>query len=306
MIQQFDEQLTLGIHQMAERSNAFEKLVIYGGLVPYELYVLPGMAAAIIYAMVYRHTASLRFHVIPHVFAYSLVGLLKHVVLRGRPGCFGPSKMVESFEMRRKCGGSPRKAWKERHGFAYLSFPSGHACVAWSVLMGLLLFLWDSSETKWTSDETRTLALRGVLLFLAMIIVDMCYGRKNTKPLAALLTTCLLLVVTAPDLNDASTSRVVQSIAIGIALLTALHRIAKGYHHVLDSIAGMILGASVGYLVYHMVGTPDAEDFLTGPLGLATRGIVTLVACVYIVYFVRHTLSCKDKCTLDKLAGLEH
>lgn len=57
------------------------------GLVPYELYVLPGMFIALITMLVYNTFDPVQLHLLPHWFAYSMGQYIKMHFKQKRPGC---------------------------------------------------------------------------------------------------------------------------------------------------------------------------------------------------------------------------
>ena len=181
------------------------------------------------------------------------------------------------------------------------------------MLAGLVLYLNDSSETKWTSRETKMISL---VAAVSMVLLSILAGVRRSGGLRERLRSCLPTAVLAVllfglfavglDLNHPSGAVAVQVVAIGVAILVALHRIAKGYHHVFDSLAGMLLGAAIGYTVYHMSVEPLDSQAMDSPLGIASRSIISLLSVSYLLYFVLHELECAKGCTLSKLAGLEH
>lgn len=307
--------------------HLFDAAVVYLGLIPYELYVLPGMMVAIMYAMFKDHAASLRFHVLPHVTAFSIVGLLKAVVRRGRPGCYGPEGMVRDFEMAAKCkrDGAGIPPWSKRKGFGTVSFPSGHACVAWSVMMGLVLYLTDENQSKWSAEESkevlRAVGLACLAFAAAMFVVAMAKGRKlrpSALAFAYMAAIAAFFVVVGTygdgiDFNETVPQTVVIALGVTVAMFVSLHRIAKGYHHLFDSIAGAILGAAIGMTVYTMWPEPTGLD----PAGwkLAVDGgkgpakyLIGSFAVVYCGYFFAMEMNCIDEggCDLRALAKQEH
>lgn len=314
--------------------SAFDALVTYGGLIPYELYVLPGMAVAILYAMLKKHPSSLRFHVLPHVFAFSLVGLIKMMVRRPRPGCYGPDRMVRRFEQnyvdgtyspsKGKCKvDGPPKKWANRKGFAYVSFPSGHAMVAWAVMTGLVLHLMDSNEPKWTRDESkRIFALIGAVSIVASSMLAIGSSMRRTiKPdlglsiiaFAVLAAVCFTIsYTTGVDFDSMTVKLALALTGMTVAILVALHRIAKGYHHLFDSIVGLFLGFCVGLTVY--TSWPSPTDFtptvdkVVRTMRDPARYTIGAIAAVYIAYFFLVETKCVDAsgCSLKALAKTEH
>jgi membrane-associated phospholipid phosphatase len=330
-----DKNLSLWFYELASNNTYyFNDLVTYGGLVSYELYVLPGMMMAIMYAAAKNESQSLRFHVLPHVFAFSMVGLIKHAAERPRPGCQynemnpelpprppGPVQLkakakesygkpfveakaeeesyLKPFESRHKCKG----------GFRDLSFPSGHSCVAFSVATGLMMYMFDTDELKWSGSKDSNFAVYAgcALAGLYCLSIVIWHIKQMTKnPFRILTQLCIGIAVCTLfftigyfDYNTAVVQNAVVCLAYTVAVLTALHRIAKGYHHVSDSVVGALLGAACGVFVYTMLGKrPDRTIFTwdlfstsLAPM-MASQAIVFLIGSWYIWYFFSFTTRC--------------
>ena len=341
-IDRADKWVTHGIYAFTQRNKWFDTLVTYGGLVPYEMYVLPGMALAIVHATLQSNSryTSLRFHIVPHVFAFSFAGLIKTMVRRPRPGChqhgyLGYSEMVAGFEQRAKCkhpkgGVAALQPWSSRHGFPYVSFPSGHATVACAVVTGLVLYLLDDTEPKWTPDESKNAAFQAAILvfmFGALFFLFAAWKGHLRVSLPSLLwvfgigaVLCLLGTIDGiggVDMNDKNAQGTVICAALGVAFLVSMHRIAKGYHHVLDSIAGAFIGFCVGVFVYKAWPTAPAGDAPSevakssspAPLESVPRHVIGGVAGIYLMFFFAYELQCFDAtagCALTALAKAEH
>ena len=338
-LHEIDEAISHAIFSLARAPGPvgpmFDGLVTYGGLIPYELYVLPGMMLAIIYAMFKDHAASLRFHVLPHVFAFSVVGLVKMMVKRPRPGCYGPNDMVMNFEQNFVKGEfNPSKGkckhnagglapWASRHGFPYVSFPSGHATVAWSVMTGLILYMSDDRERKWTAADTTTevlpfMAMATCIFAVLMTAVAAVRGkvrRAGASLLVMFVFSGLFLGLSYTDgidFNDPGVKSTTIALGATVATLVSLHRIAKGYHHFFDSVVGMLLGMSCGMAVYTMWPTdtsltPGAQKFVDALQGPGKNAIGAF-AVMYLAFFFAYETKCIDEggCDLLALAKTEH
>lgn len=105
----------------------------YLGLLPYELYVLPGMFVAILVMLYYQSFHPVQFHLLPHWFAFSLASYIKVEISRKRPGC--ADKRMSSLISPNHCKGST----------AYKSFPSGHTIIAFALATSLQMYLEDST-----------------------------------------------------------------------------------------------------------------------------------------------------------------
>ena len=127
--------ITKGIHAVG-KNPVIGSLAMYGGLIPYELYVIPGMYVAI-YQMIWSGDINpVRFHLLPHFFAYSLVTFMKDYFGRERPGCVIPN-MKNSIEPSH-CEGKIR----------FRSFPSGHTMIACALAAALVAELYSSDNPR--------------------------------------------------------------------------------------------------------------------------------------------------------------
>lgn len=330
-----DKYLSYEVAKFTQNHAWFEGLVTYTGLVPYELYVLPGMALAIMYAVFHNHPASLRFHVLPHVFAFSFVGLIKTMVRRPRPGCYNLKEYGDmvgpgNFEQHKKCkrdytqGHKLPAPWSKRGGFAYVSFPSGHATVACAVMTGLLLYLSDTAETKWTGPEVRGVAeqMAGAIALFALVLGVVYMLRPNAELQSRRRATLIVLAIFVAmfyflsissiniDMNDFGPRMTVMCMGLYVAMMVSVHRVAKGYHHVFDSILGALLGFCIGSTVYTMWPkatqlTEHVNNLVNASSG-TSRATIGVLAFLYLSFFFSTELECLDGCNVAALAKAEH
>ena len=131
-----DRQLSEWIQERVGRNRHkwIATLPYYLGLLPYEIYVLPGMFLAILTMLVYETAVPVHFHLLPHWFAFSVALYLKHNVARMRPGC-APRSPAGGLIDPHHCEGGTRMQ----------SFPSGHTIIAASLATTLHMFLRDPS-----------------------------------------------------------------------------------------------------------------------------------------------------------------
>ena len=76
---------TRAIYNFVNGNSYTRHLPYYLGLLPYELYVLPGMYIAMIQVILFSAFNPIQFHLLPHFFAFSLFQLIKGTVGRERP-----------------------------------------------------------------------------------------------------------------------------------------------------------------------------------------------------------------------------
>lgn len=131
-----DEKLTKWIYQNIglNSSPIISKAPYYLGLLPYELYVIPGMFVAMISMFYYQSFHPVQFHLLPHWFAFSMGLYLKNHIKRIRPGCSEKLKMDKLID-ESHCKGKTRMQ----------SFPSGHTMVAFALATSLRMYLEDDS-----------------------------------------------------------------------------------------------------------------------------------------------------------------
>jgi hypothetical protein len=82
-----DLRLTQTVFNMINSNPALKMVPYWLGLLPYELYVLPGMFIALIATVYNKSFQPAQIHLLPLWFAYSLVTFIKQAVKRERPGC---------------------------------------------------------------------------------------------------------------------------------------------------------------------------------------------------------------------------
>ena len=103
------------------------------GLLPYELYAIPGMFLSIIIACYYQSYIPMVVHLIPQWAAFSVVSMLKNHIKRTRPGCLLKNKNKLKFFDKGHCDGSQRVK----------SFPSGHTIISTTLATSMCWFIYD-------------------------------------------------------------------------------------------------------------------------------------------------------------------
>jgi membrane-associated phospholipid phosphatase len=146
-----DNHLTKWIYQnIGLNSNPIiNKFPFLFGLVPYEIYILPGMFLAIALAFYYDNLAPIQIHLLPHWAAYSISVYIKSSVHRLRPGCNPALKMNKLIDPKH-CEGKTK----------FQSFPSGHTIIAFSLATSLILYL----------DEQKRLNPQDKMMYDACIV----------------------------------------------------------------------------------------------------------------------------------------
>lgn len=165
MIQQLDENITRAIFKFLNTNKTVAQIPYYLGLIPYELYVLPGMFVAIAHMLYYNTYTPLQFHLVPHWFAFSMATYIKHNLHRTRPGCKFP-------EMKSKIAKNHCKMPTQVQ-----SFPSGHTIIAFALATTLITFLNDET----VPDENKIFAgihfydnrVKQIVTVLAILVAAM-------------------------------------------------------------------------------------------------------------------------------------
>lgn len=135
----------------------------------YEIYVIPGMFLALLWMVLRRlmdhryELEPLRFHILPHLLSFSIAHQLKSLFPRIRPGCqrlrSGTTTRLRALSSRSSI--HPLDCLKKGNE----SFPSGHTMVAFSMLCGLGLTLFDHPPCFYPFPILRSLTIR-ILLFM--------------------------------------------------------------------------------------------------------------------------------------------
>ena len=128
--------VTKSLYQFMSKHPTLRAIPFYGGLVPYEIYVIPGMYVAMLQMIWLGSVGAARFHVLPHLFAYSFFQLLKTNVKRTRPGC--AYRDMKGKINPGHCKGHVR----------FESFPSGHTGIAFALLGALCMELFATPEPR--------------------------------------------------------------------------------------------------------------------------------------------------------------
>jgi membrane-associated phospholipid phosphatase len=167
-ISNLDKNLTKWIYTNVglNKNSIISKLPYFFGLLPYELYVIPGMFVAL-FTMFYNQSFHpVQFHLLPHWFAFSIGLYMKHHLKRIRPGCnqeYGMGKLLDPGH----CEGKTK----------FQSFPSGHTLIAFALATSLTLYLMDSSYDD--SDKTflgidfANKTIRNITIALAFFVAAM-------------------------------------------------------------------------------------------------------------------------------------
>ena len=128
------------------------------GLIPYEIYILPGMYLAIFQVLWLGSPNPIQFHLLPHWFGYSIFQLLKGTIKAPRPGCHIPG--MKEFIDDSHC--HDKHAWQ--------SFPSGHTGIASSLATALFMEMMYSDDPHFFEMNITNIKTRRLIAFTGIFV----------------------------------------------------------------------------------------------------------------------------------------
>lgn len=153
---------TKKVYDIFNSNSIVKQIPFFFGLIPYEVYVLPGMYIAILQVIWLSAFNPIQFHLFPHFFAYSFFQLLKGTVGRERPGC--KHKDLKGFIDASHC----------KHKVRFMSFPSGHTGIAFALAAALYAEMTFSDDPKFFDVRIKNPINRDIIkycgIFVALII----------------------------------------------------------------------------------------------------------------------------------------
>lgn len=162
IVNKIDKTITKYIYNSINASTLLKGVPHVFGLVPYEIYVIPGMYLAIIQTLLFESHKPIQFHLLPHWFSYSIFQFLKKSIKRGRPGCV--DKSLNEYIEPGHCKGSSK----------FQSFPSGHMGVASSLATALYMEMQYSEDAKFFEMPIKTKSMKNVIslsgIFVALMV----------------------------------------------------------------------------------------------------------------------------------------
>lgn len=159
-VAQLDFITTKAIFDLFNSHPVLKQLPFYLGLLPYEVYVLPGMFVAILQVIWFSAFNPIQFHLFPHFFAYSLFQFLKGTVGRERPGCKHPS-LSGSIDPSH-CKNKVR----------FMSFPSGHTGVAFSLAAALYSEMTFSNDPRFFDVKIKNPKHRKIIKYCGLFVAS--------------------------------------------------------------------------------------------------------------------------------------
>lgn len=159
---QIDEQITRIIYNLFNNNPIIKDVPYYLGLIPYEIYIIPGMYIAILQVIWFSSFNPIQFHLFPHFFTYCLFQLLKGSIVRKRPGC--RFKNLSNHIDASHCNKKNR----------LMSFPSGHTGVAFALAGALMAEMLFSKNPKFFDMEIKNTKTQKIIagsgIFVAIMI----------------------------------------------------------------------------------------------------------------------------------------
>jgi membrane-associated phospholipid phosphatase len=181
-LRSIDYKLSRAVYDLF-KGDTMKLIPNYLGLIPYELYILPGMYLAIIQVLWLGSPNPIQFHLLPHFFGYSIFQLLKGSIKAPRPGCHIPG--MKDFIDDSHCHGS--HAWQ--------SFPSGHTGISASLATALFMEMMYSDDPHFFEINIKDIKTRRLIGFSALFVSFMVGIHRVSKGYHSLgdaMTGCLI------------------------------------------------------------------------------------------------------------------
>lgn len=142
------------------------KIPRWFGLIPYEIYAVPGMLVSILIAIHYEDSTPLQIHIFPHLLTFSLIQLYKHWVSRKRPGCYqDPGLNIFVRDSLTTCAIAGRN-----------SFPSGHAGISAALATALILYIYSPISIVEDPIQRAGFSILAALVSVLVMIHRVSYG----------------------------------------------------------------------------------------------------------------------------------
>jgi len=167
-LRSIDYKLSKSIYDLFNH-DSMKLIPNYLGLIPYEIYILPGMYLAIIQVLWFGSPNPIQFHLLPHWFGYSMFQLLKGSIDAPRPGCWIPG-MDEHIDDSH-CS----------HGHEWQSFPSGHTGIASSLAMALFMEMIYSDDPHFFEIKIKSRKTRRLIGFSGLFVAFMVGIHRISK-----------------------------------------------------------------------------------------------------------------------------
>lgn len=167
-IRKIDYKLSKIIYDIFNQKQA-KYIPVFLGLIPYEIYILPGMYLAIFQTLWLGTPNPLQFHLLPHWFAYSIFQLLKGSIKTPRPGCWikGMKKYIEPGHC--------------LHGHEFQSFPSGHTGICASLATALFMEMMYSDDPHLFEINITNMKYRKLIAYTGIFVLFMICLHRVSK-----------------------------------------------------------------------------------------------------------------------------
>mgnify|MGYP006082677517 CR=1 FL=1 len=177
-INNLDLDLSKGIYDIFNGAKA-SLIPNYLGLIPYEIYVLPGMYLAILQVLWLGTPNPIQFHLLPHWFSYSVFQFLKGGIKRPRPGCH--QKSMNKYIDEGHCS----------HGHEWQSFPSGHTGVSVALATSLFMEMMFSEHPHFFEISIESKTKRIIIASLGLFVALMVGLHRVSKGYHSFFDTCM-------------------------------------------------------------------------------------------------------------------
>jgi len=259
--------------------NFFVGISKWFGLVPYEVYVIPGMFIAMITMLAYDTFDPVQLHLLPHWFAYSMGQYIKTHYKQKRPGCekdeegsrIATEKFMEKLEQ--KLDASTKKVINkpDKSGQVFETMVQNvRRLFGRGTLLAKNSQHQQSTFKKFVQDNPQFVQ-KYTKKEGSKISENHCEGKTAVQSfpsghtlIAFALATSLIMFLLDPLVQEKEKTflwipfykkrvRIATiSLAVFVAAMTALHRVLHGYHSEIDVLVGAIIGSAIGFISYHI------------------------------------------------------
>ena len=181
-IRNIDYKLSKSIYDTFDNKN-LNYIPFYLGLIPYEIYVLPGMYLAILQTIWLGTPNPTQFHLLPHFFAYSVFQLLKSSIKTPRPGCF--FKSMKKYINKGHC----------LNGNEFKSFPSGHCGIAASLSVALFMEMMYSENSYFFEINIKDIKRKRLIVTIGFFVTFMILVHRVSKGYHSLLDSIIAILI---------------------------------------------------------------------------------------------------------------
>jgi hypothetical protein len=275
------------------------------GLIPYELYVVPGMFIALITMLWDESFSPIQIHLLPHWFAYSIGQYIKTHFNRIRPGCTLDEKAsrIATEKMRNKI--------KKQFVPKATKKPVQNGNVFQGMVNNVKTLTGTDQKFKNRRDIDKFFDEKEYFVKMytkkdgSNITESHCRGKTAVQSfpsghtlIAFALATSLIMYLLDPLVENKSkiflkipfykkkVRAATISIALIIAVMVSAHRVKHEYHNTTDVVIGGILGMAIGFVSYHICNTlrETCKTYIAKqqPLGKAEKIVYQIVRYVGI------------------------